>query len=94
MKPILSTAVLAILLTFAPSLPADDLPDPARVTAAMRKANDFSGRFDTGYAESFDSYEKLDRTRRHGAEFWQPFLLALLFLLFFEVLLQQRIAGR
>lgn len=41
MKPILSTAVLAILLTFAPSLPADDLPDPARVTAAMRKANDF-----------------------------------------------------
>ncbi len=51
-------------------------------------------RFGAGYAESFDGYEKLDRTRRHGAEFWQPFLLALLALLFFEVLLQQRISGK
>ena len=49
-------------------------------------------RLGAGFADSFDSYQKLDRTRRHGAEFWQPFLLALLVLLFFEVLLQQRIA--
>jgi len=51
-------------------------------------------RFGAGFAESFDGYEKLDRTRRHGAEFWQPFLLVLLALLFFEVLLQQRISGK
>jgi hypothetical protein len=49
-------------------------------------------RFGAGFADSFESYEKLDRTRRHGVEFWQPFLLALLVLLFLEVLLQQRIA--
>lgn len=49
-------------------------------------------RFGAGFAEDFDSYTKLDRTRRVGSEVWQPFLLALLALLFFEVLLQQRIA--
>lgn len=35
------SAVLALVLSLATPLPADDLPDPAEVTAAMRKANDF-----------------------------------------------------
>ncbi len=44
------------------------------------------------FVENFDAYQRVDRSRRHGMELWQPFLLALLVLLFFEVLLQQRIA--
>jgi hypothetical protein len=42
--------------------------------------------------DSIDSWQKLDRTRRHGSELWQPFLIGLIGLLFLEVLLQQRIA--
>jgi rhamnogalacturonyl hydrolase YesR len=34
-------SALALVLCLAPALSADDLPDPAKVTAAMRKANDF-----------------------------------------------------
>lgn len=49
-------------------------------------------RYDAAFVESLDSWQKLDRTRRHGSELWQPFLLGLLALLFIEVLLQQRIA--
>lgn len=49
-------------------------------------------RLGVGFVESIDAFEKLDRSRRHGVEVWQPFLMALLALLFFEVLLQQRIA--
>lgn len=49
-------------------------------------------RHQAAFVESFDAWQKLDRTRRHGSELWQPFLIALLVLLFFEVLLQQRIA--
>ncbi len=60
-------------------LPADDVKALAERTGAS-------------FTESFEGYEKLDRSRRHGSEFWQPFLLALLALLFGEVLLQQRIA--
>lgn len=51
-----------------------------------------AARYDAGFADSFDAYQRLDRTRRHGSELWQPFLLALLVLLFVEVLLAQRIA--
>lgn len=49
-------------------------------------------RHEAAFAESLPSYQALDRTRRHGSELWQPLLIALLALLFFEVLLQQRIA--
>ncbi len=49
-------------------------------------------RHQAAFVESLDAWRKLDRTRRFGSEFWQPLLLALLALLFFEVLLQQRIA--
>ena len=63
-------------------------------TLSSDQVRKMAERFGAGFAESYDGYEKLDRTRRHGAEFWQPFLLALLGLLFFEVLLQQRIAGK
>ena len=56
------------------------------------KAREIATRAGAGYAENFQEYEALDRTRRHGSEIWQPLLLALLALLFFEVWLQQRIS--
>jgi PelA/Pel-15E family pectate lyase len=34
-------SALALVLCLAPTLSADDLPDPVKVTASMRKANDF-----------------------------------------------------
>ncbi len=49
-------------------------------------------RYEAGYANSIESYQKLDHTRRHGTEVWQIFLMCLLGLLFLEVLLEQRIA--
>ncbi len=49
-------------------------------------------RHEASFVESIDAWQKLDRTRRHGSELWQPFLLGLLVLLFLEVVLQQRIA--
>lgn len=49
-------------------------------------------RHQAAFVDSIDAWQKLDRTRRHGSELWQPFLLVLLALLFLEVLLQQRIA--
>lgn len=49
-------------------------------------------RHDAAFANDLQSYQSLDRTRRHGTELWQPLLIALLCLLFLEVLLQQRIA--
>lgn len=51
-----------------------------------------AARYEAGFAETFDAYQRLDRTRRHGSEVWQAFLLALLLLLFGEVLLQQKIS--
>jgi len=56
------------------------------------KARDIATHANAGYAESFDEYAQLDRTRRHGSEVWQPLLLALLGLMFAEVFLQQRIS--
>lgn len=41
MKTIFPTILLAAILTLPPLLSADDLPDPAKVTAAMRQASDF-----------------------------------------------------
>lgn len=41
MKSIAPSVLLAAILTFPPLLTADELPDPVKVTAAMRKANDF-----------------------------------------------------
>ncbi|WP_038169066.1 BatA domain-containing protein [Verrucomicrobium sp. BvORR106] len=49
-------------------------------------------RLGASYASSQDEYARLDRTRRHGAEAWQPLLFALLLFLFAEVFLQQRIS--
>ncbi len=49
-------------------------------------------RFEAPVVENFEAYQRVDRSRRHGTELWQPFLLVLLALLFIEVLLQQRIA--
>lgn len=52
---------------------------------------DLATRLNAQTATDFDSYQRLDRSRRLGIEVWQPLLLALLALLFFEVLLQQHI---
>lgn len=49
-------------------------------------------RLGASYAASQDEYARLDRSRRHGAEVWQPLLIALLVFLFGEVFLQQRIS--
>ncbi|WP_395747539.1 BatA domain-containing protein [Prosthecobacter sp.] len=49
-------------------------------------------RHDAAFADTLPAYQALDRTRRHGSELWQPLLIALLLLLFAEVLLQQHIA--
>jgi len=59
---------------------------------SAEKVKAIAERYQASFVESFDAYSKLDRTRRHGSELWQPFLIAVLALLFFEVLLQQRIA--
>ncbi len=69
--------------------------DPAEsnlTPLAADKIQALAERHQAAFVESFDGWQKLDRTRRHGSELWQPFLLGLLALLFFEVLLQQRIA--
>jgi len=69
--------------------------DPAESNLAplpSDQVKQLAERYDAAFVESFDAWQKLDRTRRHGSELWQPFLLVLLALLFFEVLLQQRIA--
>ncbi|SKB06725.1 N-terminal double-transmembrane domain-containing protein [Prosthecobacter debontii] len=69
--------------------------DPAESDLAPLSAEQvqhIADRHQAAFVESFDAWQKLDRTRRHGSELWKPFLLALLALLFFEVLLQQRIA--
>jgi hypothetical protein len=49
-------------------------------------------RHDAALVDSFESYQRVDRSRRHGTEMWQMFLIGLLVLLFAEVLLAQRIA--
>jgi hypothetical protein len=56
------------------------------------KTRDVATRLGAGYASSFDEYERLDRSRRHGSEVWKPVLLLLLLGLFGEVFLQQRIS--
>ena len=56
------------------------------------KTREFASRLNVSYAESYDEYARLDRSRRHGTEIWQPILIALLIFLFGEVFLQQRIA--
>lgn len=69
--------------------------DPAESNLAALPADKIKAladRYQAAYVDSFDGWQKLDHTRRHGSELWQPFLIGLLVLLFFEVLLQQRIA--
>ncbi|MEI6537465.1 MAG: hypothetical protein WCN98_19130, partial [Verrucomicrobiaceae bacterium] len=61
-------------------------------TTPSAKTREIATRLGAGYAENFRDYERLDRTRRHGSEIWQPLLLGLLLLLFGEVFLQQRIS--
>lgn len=56
------------------------------------KVHDMATRLGASYAENDDDYARLDRSRRHGTEVWQPLLLALLAFLFLEVFLQQRIS--
>ncbi len=59
---------------------------------AETKTREVATRFGASYAGNYEDYERLDRTRRHGTEIWQPLLLLLILLLFTEVFLQQRIS--
>lgn len=56
------------------------------------EAKQTAERLGASYASDYTAFERLDRSRRLGSELWQPFLLIVLFLLFAEVFLQQRIA--
>jgi hypothetical protein len=70
--------------------------DPAESNLAPlspTELTDLATRLNAQTATDFDTYQRLDRTRRLGIEVWQPLLLALLALLFFEVLLQQHITS-
>lgn len=67
-------------------------PSESNLTAtASEKTREVASRMNAGYAESYDEYARLDRSRRHGTELWQPILVLLLLFLFGEVFLQQRI---
>ena len=59
---------------------------------AMSDVQKVAQRYEAPVVENFDGYQRVDRSRRHGTELWQAFLLGLLALLFIEVLIQQRIA--
>lgn len=93
-KPITQAGIYQLTGTGAPRLLAYnvDSAESNLVPLSPEKIKQIADRHQAAFVESFDAYQKLDRTRRHGSELWQPFLLALLCLLFFEVLLQQRIA--
>ncbi len=70
--------------------------DPAESDLAVLSAaemSDLASRLGAQTVSDFDSYQRLDRDRRHGVEIWQPLLLALLVLLFAEVLLQQHLTS-
>ena len=49
-------------------------------------------RHEAALVDSIEAYQRVDRSRRHGTEMWQAFLIGLLLILFGEVLLAQRIA--
>lgn len=66
--------------------------ESALATFPPEKVREMAGRLDASYAASEDEYARLDRSRRHGTELWQPILLLLLLFLFGEVFLQQRIS--
>jgi hypothetical protein len=93
--PILQSGIFQLSRPGAPSTLLAYNVDPAESDLTPLPADavkKIADRHKADYVESFDAYTKLDSSRRHGSELWQPFLLVLLALLFFEVLLQQRIA--
>ena len=68
-------------------------PNEGAVTAAsVDEMRTLAERLNISYSDGAEDYQRMDRDRRLGAEIWQPLLLAVLALLFFEVLLQQRIS--
>ena len=68
-------------------------PAESNLTATPpEKVRQIASRMEAGYAASYDEYARLDRSRRHGTELWQPILILLLLFLFAEVFLQQRIS--
>lgn len=70
-----------------------DPAESALATLDPAEFTDLATRLGAQTATDFDTYQRLDRSRRLGIEVWQPLLLALLALLFFEVLLQQHITS-
>jgi hypothetical protein len=93
-KPISSPGVYKLSQAGETRLLAYNLDSAESNLAALsaEKVKAIADRHQASFVDSFEGWQKLDRTRRHGSELWQPFLIALLALLFFEVVLQQRIA--
>jgi hypothetical protein len=93
-KPISSPGVYKLSQDGETRLLAYNLDSAESNLAALsaEKVKAIADRHQASFVDSFEGWQKLDRTRRHGSELWQPFLIALLALLFFEVVLQQRIA--
>lgn len=93
-KPIAAPGIYKLTQGTETRLLAYNLDPTESNLAALpaEKVQALAERHDAAFVDSIDSWQKLDRTRRHGSELWQPFLMALLALLFLEVLLQQRIA--
>ncbi len=56
-----------------------------------QEVNALGQRVGAEVVDSIDGYQRLDRSRRFGAELWQMVLAVLVVLLFAEVLLEQRI---
>ncbi|TLD69058.1 VWA domain-containing protein [Phragmitibacter flavus] len=70
-------------------------PDPAEsnlATLSSDQTRQIAERLGASFASDYDTFEKIDHSRRFGSEIWQPILLLVLFFLFAEVFLQQRIA--
>ena len=61
-------------------------------TLTAGEVTNLAQRLGADVVDSVESYQRLDRSRRFGAELWQAVMLALLLLLFGEVLLEQRLA--
>jgi len=69
--------------------------DPAESdfkTLTSEEVATLAGRLGADVVDNVTAYQKLDRSRRFGAELWQAALLLLLVFLFVEVLLEQRIS--
>jgi hypothetical protein len=79
------------LLHYVVSAPREE-SDLARLSDDEIAA--FAKEMDADVADSWETYQAVDRSRRFGRELWRPLLYAVLALLFTELILQQWFARR